>query len=42
VELSDVADYVSKLVGVGAIMPDPSLEDHLRSLGDLPGSEPLV
>ena len=42
VELSDVADYVSKLVGVGAIMPDPSLEGHLRSLGDLPSSEPLI
>ena len=42
VELSDVADYVSKLVGVGAIMPDPSLEDHLRQLGDLPDSQPLI
>jgi len=42
VELGQVADYVSKLVGVGAIMPDPALEDHLRSLGDLPDSEPLV
>jgi phage gp29-like protein len=42
VELSEVADYVSKLVGVGAIMPDPSLEDHLRSLGDLPDSNPLI
>jgi len=42
VELSDVADYVSKLVGVGAIMPDPQLEEHLRQLGDLPDSQPLV
>jgi len=42
VELGEVADYVSKLVGVGAIMPDPQLEGHLRSLGDLPDSEPLV
>ncbi len=42
VELSEVADYVSKLMGVGAIMPDPSLEGHLRSLGDLPDSEPLI
>jgi phage gp29-like protein len=42
VELSDVADYVSKLVGVGAIMPDPSLEGHLRQLGDLPDSQPLL
>ena len=42
VELSEVAEYVSKLMGVGAIMPDPSLEGHLRSLGDLPESDPLV
>jgi phage gp29-like protein len=42
VELGEVADYVSKLMGVGAIMPDPSLEGHLRSLGDLPDSEPLI
>jgi phage gp29-like protein len=42
VELSEVADYVQKLVSVGAIMPDPGLETHLRSLGDLPDSEPLV
>jgi phage gp29-like protein len=42
VELSDVADYVSKLVGVGAIMPDPSLETHLRQLGDLPDTQPLI
>jgi hypothetical protein len=42
VELSEVADYVSKLMGVGAIMPDPALEGHLRSLGDLPDSEPLI
>jgi phage gp29-like protein len=42
VELSEVAEYVSKLMGVGAILPDPGLEGHLRSLGDLPESEPLV
>lgn len=42
VELTEVADYVSKLVGVGAIMPDPSLEEHLRQLGDLPDTQPLV
>jgi phage gp29-like protein len=42
VELTEVADYVSKLVGVGAIMPDPQLEEHLRQLGDLPDSQPLV
>ena len=42
VELGEVADYVSKLMNVGAIMPDPGLEGHLRSLGDLPDSQPLV
>lgn len=42
VELNEVADYVSKLVGVGAIMPDRTLEDHLRSLGDLPDGEPIT
>lgn len=42
VELTEVADYVSKLVGVGAIMPDRSLEEHLRTLGDLPDGEPIV
>jgi phage gp29-like protein len=42
VKLSEVADYVSKLMGVGAILPDPGLEGHLRSLGDLPESEPLL
>jgi phage gp29-like protein len=41
VELTEVADYVSKLVGVGAIMPDPNLEEHLRRLGDLPDGQPL-
>lgn len=42
VELTEVADYVSKLVGVGAIMPDRTLEEHLRTLGDLPDGEPVV
>lgn len=42
VELTEVADYVSKLVGVGAIMPDRALEAHLRTLGDLPDGEPIV
>jgi len=40
VELTEVADYVSKLVGVGAIMPDSGLESHLRQLGDLPDGTP--
>lgn len=42
VELTEVAEYVSKLVGVGAIMPDRTLEEHLRTLGDLPDGEPVV
>ena len=42
VELTEVADYVSKLVGVGAIMPDSSLESHLRQLGDLPEGTPGI
>lgn len=42
VELIDVADYVSKLVGVGAIMPDQGLEAHLRQLGDLPEGQPGI
>lgn len=42
VDLTEIADYVQKLVGVGAIMPDPSLEVYLRTLGDLPDREPLL
>jgi phage gp29-like protein len=42
VELTEVADYVSKLVGVGAIMPDQGLEAHLRQLGDLPEGQPGI
>jgi phage gp29-like protein len=42
VELTEVADYVSKLVGVGAIMPDSGLEAHLRQLGDLPDGTPGI
>ena len=42
VELTEVADYVSKLVGVGAIMPDSRLESHLRQLGDLPDGTPGI
>jgi len=34
--LDVVADYVTKLVNVGGITPDGSLEDHLRDLADLP------
>lgn len=36
VELSEVADYVSKLALAGVVMPDRGLEDHLRHLADLP------
>jgi len=36
VELTDVADFVSKLATAGVILPDTELETHLRMLADLP------
>jgi len=42
VELSEVADYVQKLASAGIILPDRSLESHLRMLADLPESEDIV
>lgn len=42
VELTEVADYVSKLASAGIIMPDRDLESHLRMLADLPESEDIV
>ena len=41
VELNEVADFVSKLANAGVLLPDTSLETHLRSLADLPEREPL-
>ena len=42
VELTEVADYVSKLAQAGVIMPDRELESHLRSLADLPDADTIM
>lgn len=42
VELTEVADYVSKLATAGVLMPDRELEAHLRSLADLPDPEAII
>lgn len=42
VELSDIAEYVSKLSQAGVIVPDQTLEAHLRGLADLPEAETLI
>lgn len=39
VNLTEISDFVSKLVQAGALTVDPSLEDYLRSLGGLPAIE---
>ena len=39
VDLMAIADYVSKLAGVGAILPDESLGEHLRDIAGLPQEE---
>jgi hypothetical protein len=36
VDLTEVADFVSKMTTAGVIAPDPSLEDHLRDIAGLP------
>lgn len=41
IELTEVADFVSKLANAGVLLPDGALETHLRSLADLPEREPL-
>lgn len=41
VDIGEVAGFVEKLTGVGAIVPDRDLESHLRNLADLPDVEPL-
>ena len=38
-DLTEIADFVQKLAGAGALVPDPRLEDHLRSLAGLPPAE---
>lgn len=42
VELTEVADFVSKLAQAGVLMPDRELEAHLRSLADLPDADTIV
>ena len=39
VDISVIADYVSKLTGVGAILPDENLGEHLRDIAGLPQEE---
>lgn len=41
IELTEVADFVSKLANAGVLLPDTALETHLRTLADLPEREPL-
>lgn len=36
VDLTEIADFVSKMTTAGVIAPDPSLEDHLRDIAGLP------
>lgn len=40
--LDELADYIAKLVNVGAITPDENLEAHLREIADLPPVESAV
>ena len=42
VDLGELADYVQKLVGAGALMPDEKLEAYLREQASLPPAENLV
>ena len=35
-DLSKLGEFVSKMVGIGAITPDESMEDYLRMSADLP------
>ena len=39
VDLLAIADYVQKLAGVGAILPDEALGEHLRDIAGLPQEE---
>lgn len=36
VDLTEIADFVSKMTTAGVLAPDPTLEDHLRDLAGLP------
>lgn len=39
VDLTEIADYVSKLAGAGIIVSDSKLEEHLRLISGLPPAE---
>jgi len=39
-DLAKLGEYVSQMVGIGAITPDESMEDYLRLAADLPEREP--
>ena len=39
VDISVIADYVSKLAGVGVLLPDENLGEHLRDIAGLPQEE---
>ena len=39
-DLSQLGEFVSKMVGIGAITPDESMEDYLRLAADLPERDP--
>ena len=39
-DLSQLGELVSKMVGIGAITPDESMEDYLRLAADLPERDP--
>ena len=36
IDLTEIADFVSKMTTAGVLAPDPALEDHLRELAGLP------
>ena len=42
VDLGELGDYVQKLVGAGALMPDEKLEAYLREQASLPPAENMV
>lgn len=39
VDLTEISDFVTKLAQAGVLMPDPKLEDYLRTVAGLPPAE---
>jgi hypothetical protein len=39
IDLTEIADYIQKLGGAGALAPDDKLEDHLREIAGLPPAD---